>query len=86
MVMTMNSSKSSFNKLISLRISLLCMERNISTNKLAAMSGLRQSTVQNIVSGNTKNPTLKTLDKIAKGLDMTIAELLDFPELNELQK
>ena len=62
------------------------MERNISTNKLAAMSGLRQSTVQNIVSGNTKNPTLKTLDKIAKGLDMTIAELLDFPELNELQK
>jgi len=31
----------------------------------------------------TKNPGLKTLHKLAVGLDMTVSELLDFPEMNE---
>ena len=84
--MTMKCSVSSYEMIVADRILYICKEKEISINKLAVKSGIRQSTVQNIVSGNTKNPTLKTLDKIAKGLDMTIAELLDFPELNELQK
>lgn len=31
----------------------------------------------------TRNPKLKTLHKLAIGLDMTVSELLDFPEMNE---
>ena len=33
----------------------------------------------------TKNPKLKTLRKIAMGFNMTVSELLDFPEMNEME-
>lgn len=36
------------------------------------------------MTGKTKNPKLKTLHRIAVGLNMTVSELLDFYELNEL--
>lgn len=58
-------------------------EKHITLNKLADLSGLRQSTLENIVKGNTINPTLRTLHRIAVGLNMTVAELLDFKLLNE---
>mgnify|MGYP002071057552 CR=1 FL=1 len=65
------------------RLTALCTERNITINKLASLSGITQSTVENIMSGKTKNPKLKTLHKLAVGLGMTVSELLDFPEMNE---
>lgn len=65
------------------RLTKLCSERNITINKLATLSGITQSTVDNLMRGKTKNPKLKTLDKLAIGLNMTISELLDFPEMNE---
>ena len=63
----------------------MCQERGITVNKLANISGITQSTVENIIAGKTKNPKLKTLHKIAVGLNMTVSELLDFPEMNETQ-
>ncbi|MCI8645810.1 MAG: helix-turn-helix transcriptional regulator [Firmicutes bacterium] len=68
---------------IILRLSNLCRERNITINRLATLSGITQSTIANLMSGKTKNPKLKTLHKLAVGLDMTVSELLDFPEMNE---
>lgn len=65
------------------RLRALCSERGITVNKLATQSGITQSTVENLMSGKTKNPKLKTLHKLASGLDMTVSELLDFPEMNE---
>lgn len=65
------------------RLTKLCSERNITINKLATLSGITQSTVDNLMRGKTKNPKLKTLHKLAIGLNMTISELLDFPEMNE---
>lgn len=50
---------------------------------LSTMAGVTQSTVDGIVRGTTKNPKLKTLHKLAIGLSMTLAELLDFKELND---
>lgn len=67
---------------IILRLKQLCAERNITINKLATLSGITQSTVDNLIKGKTKNPKLKTLHKLAIGLDMTVSELLDFPEMN----
>lgn len=71
-----------YSDVIILRLSNLCKERKITINRLATLSGITQSTVENIMSGKTKNPKLKTLHKLAVGLDMTVAELLDFPEIN----
>ena len=65
------------------RLSDLCKERSITINKLATLSGITQSTVDNLIKGKTKNPKLKTLHKLAIGLNMTVSELLDFPEMNE---
>lgn len=65
------------------RLRRLCKQRNITVNRLATLSGITQSTVENLMAGKTRNPKLKTLHKIAVGLDMTVSELLDFPEMNE---
>lgn len=64
------------------RIRQLCKERGIAINKLASMSDVKQSTLDNIVRGLTKNPRIKTLHKIALAFNMTVAEFLDFDELN----
>ena len=64
------------------RIRMLCRLRGVSINKLATMSGVKQSTLDNIVRGLTKDPRAKTLHKIATAFNMTLAEFLDFDDLN----
>lgn len=64
------------------RIRQLCKERGLSINKLAAMSDVKQSTLDNIMRGLTRNPRVMTLHKIALAFSMTLAEFLDFKELN----
>ncbi|MBQ1955297.1 MAG: helix-turn-helix transcriptional regulator [Clostridia bacterium] len=65
------------------RIRRLCKQRGISVNKLSVMSGVKQSTLDNIVRGLTKDPRVKTLHKVANAFNMTLAEFLDFEELND---
>ena len=72
-----------YSKIITKRILGLCKERNITVNKLATLSGMKQSTIDNIIKGNTKSPGLRTLHRISQGFEMTLSELLDFPEMNE---
>lgn len=64
------------------RIRSLCDKKGISINKLAQMSDVKQSTIDNIMQGNTKNPGVKTMHKIALAFSMTLSEFLDFEELN----
>lgn len=56
------------------RIVELCQERNISFNKLSSMSGVTQSTVNNIVSGRNNSTTVSTIKKLCDGLGITIDE------------
>lgn len=65
------------------RIKSLCSQRGISIYKLSAMSRIKQSTLDNIVRGQTHNPKARTLHKLVLAFNMTLAEFLDFPELNE---
>ena len=65
------------------RIRQLCKERGIAINKLATMSDVKQSTLDNIVRGITKNPRVKTLHKVAIAFNMTLSEFLNFDELND---
>jgi len=72
-----------YNQIIIARIRKLCKERGYSVNKLATLSDVKQSTLDNIMQGTTKNPGIQVLHKIAHTFNMTIAEFLDFPELND---
>ena len=65
------------------RIQTLCKQHGITLNQLATLSGLRQSTIDNIIHGRSKNPKVKTLHRIATTFNMTLSEFLDFPELND---
>ena len=56
------------------RIIQLCQERNISINKLSGISGVTQSTVNNIVSGRNNSTTVSTIQKLCDGLGITIDE------------
>lgn len=68
------------------RISSLCQKRGITIYQLAKMSGVSHSTLDNIVNRNTVNPRIKTLHRIATAFSLTVAELLDFDELNNCAK
>ncbi len=57
---------------VRLRIIQLCKENNISVNKLSGMSGVTQSTVNNIVSGRNKSTTVSTIKKLCDGLGISI--------------
>lgn len=72
-----------YSEVVSKRINQICKDKHITLNKLADLSGLRQSTLDNIVKGNTKNPTLRTLHRIAVGLNITVSELLNFDAMND---
>lgn len=72
-----------YHEIIIKRIATLCKQRRLAYNKLAQMSGLNQSTIDNIVRGITKNPGISTLHHIAIGFGMTLAEFLDYKELND---
>lgn len=64
---------------IAKRIALLCSEKTLSVNKLSIMCGLRQSTVSNILNGNSKNPTIVSIKKICDGLEISLADFFDDP-------
>ena len=72
-----------YSEIYALRIKQLCEKRGITINKLATLSGLKQSTIDNIIHGASKNPKVRTLHRIAGTFGMTLSEFLDYPELNE---
>ena len=59
------------------RILELCHLNQITVNKLAIMSGITQSTLNNIVSGRNCSTTVSTVKKICDGLEITIQDFFD---------
>ena len=59
------------------RILELCREHDISVNRLSSMSGVTQSTVNNIVSGRNNSATISTIKKLCDGLGITIEEFFN---------
>lgn len=56
------------------RILELCAERELSINKLCTLSGVTQSTVNNIISGRNHSATVSTIKKLCDGLGITIED------------
>ena len=68
------------------RIVELCQERNITINKLATLSGITQSTLNNIIKGNSKTPTLQTVVYLCQGFNIEISDFFNsniFENLDE---
>lgn len=59
------------------RILELCREKNLSVNKLSNLSGVTQSTVNNIVSGRNRSATISTIKKLCDGMGITIEEFFN---------
>ena len=56
------------------RIKELCRDRGITINKLSIISGITQSTLNNIVSGRNHSLTVSTLKKICDGLEISVID------------
>lgn len=65
------------------RILTLCRQHGITIYQLAMMSDVSHSTIDNFINRKTFNPKIKTLHKIAIAFGLTLAEFLDFSELND---
>ena len=62
---------------VRLRILELCKQKGITVYKLSTISGITQSTINNIVSGRNNSTTISTIKKICDGLDITIMEFFN---------
>ena len=71
---------------VKLRILELCRSRGITVNKLATMSGVTQSTLNNIISGRNNSTTISTIKKICDGLEMTIEEFFHSELFSQLEQ
>jgi len=68
------------------RILQLCKERDWSINKLCTISGVTQSTVNNIVSGRNNSATVSTIQKLCDGLGITIEEFFSSELFRNLEQ
>ncbi len=68
------------------RILQLCNERSLSINKLCTISGITQSTVNNIISGRNNSTTISTIKKLCDGLDISIPDFFNDPLFESLEQ
>ena len=68
------------------RILALCAERGITVNKLGTMSGVTQSTINNITSGRNNSATVATIKKLCDGLDISITEFFTDEVFDNLEQ
>ena len=68
------------------RILELCAQREITVNRLATLSGVTQSTVNNIINRKNNTTTVSTIKKLCDGLDITLGEFFSTPEFDRLEQ
>ena len=74
-----------YNQILAKRIQELCELKQISIEILGQKARISERTMARIVGGLYKNPAMATIFRIAYALDMTMAEFLDFPEINDYE-
>ena len=68
------------------RILELCRQRHITINRLATLSGVTQSTLNNIISGRNNSDTVATIKKLCDGLDITLRDFFNVPAFDDLEQ
>lgn len=71
---------------VACRIVELCSERQITVNKLSTISGVTQSTVNDIVNSRTRNIGIVTIKKLCDGLNITITDFFDTAVFRTLEQ
>lgn len=71
---------------IGIRILELCKQHDISLNKLSNICGITQSTLNNIVSGSSKKPTVSTVKKVCDGLNITLVAFFNAEVFETLEQ
>ena len=66
------------------RILQYCNDRDLSINKLASLSTMTQSTLNNIVNKYTKDVKLLTIARICSGLEISIEEFFNSDLFNDI--
>lgn len=69
-----------------LRIKKICIDKNITLNKLCTMAGITQSTASNIVHGNSKNPGVVTIKKLCDAVNISIQDFFDDELFQDLEQ
>lgn len=57
-------------------ISLLMKEKGLTKYKVSKNSGIPQTTLGEIANGKNSNPTIETIEKIAKGIGVPVSEIM----------
>lgn len=73
-------------ELIQIRLNIFIRDRNLTINRLAVISGLSQSSLNNLYDGSTKSPKINTIRKICTGLGISVRDFFDFPPYNEMER
>jgi len=71
---------------VRLRILELCKEHKITVNKLSMISGITQSTLNNIVSGRNNSATVSTVKKICDGLEISLVDFFKSTIFDDLEQ
>ena len=61
-------------------------ERGITLNKLAILSGVTQSTLNNIMSGRNNSATVSTVKKLCDGLEISIVDFFESQIFTDLEQ
>lgn len=56
------------------RIKQLLIDKNLTVNRLATLSGIGESTIRNILSSEGETPKTQTLYYICRGFNMTLGD------------
>ncbi len=65
-------------KMLARRIRELRNKKDLSQEKLARLADVSYNTIVKIESGESKNPTIKTMAGIAKALGISLDELIKY--------
>jgi putative transcriptional regulator len=68
----MSNNKNLANNIVRLR-----KQKGLSQERLARLSDVANNTIIKMESGENDNPTLETLRKVAKALDISVDELIN---------
>lgn len=75
------SKEDSFSEAMRTRIKRLYKEKDYSLSELTRVSGIPYSTLNSFMNRQSNSITVSTLDKICKGLGITLADFFDDDEL-----